>query len=104
MGDDPYWRFPAVFVLSCDITRGGGNATARRLLRKAETQLGQWEHTAARISPRVIGPRPRKLTVAVTAHCNLRCVGCQYGRDFIPGHQLSYPVVYRLLTDAKEAG
>lgn len=82
----------------------GGSATARRLLRRAETQLGLWEHTAARISPRVIGPRPRKLTVAVTAHCNLRCVGCRYGRDFMPGEQLPYPVVHRLLSDAKEAG
>ena len=82
----------------------GGNATARRLLRRAETRFGQWEHTAARISPRVIAPRPRKLTVAVTAHCNLRCLGCRYGRDFMPGHQLPYLVVQRLLADAKTAG
>ncbi|MGE3279603.1 MAG: radical SAM/SPASM domain-containing protein [Alphaproteobacteria bacterium] len=82
----------------------GGSTTAKRLLRGAEAQLGLWQHTAARIAPRLIGARPRKLTVAVTAHCNLRCVGCRYGRDFMPGEQLPYPVVHRLLTDAKAAG
>jgi cyclic pyranopterin phosphate synthase len=42
--------------------------------------------------------------VAVTAHCNLRCIGCRYGRDFMPGAQLSWEMARDLLSDAREAG
>jgi MoaA/NifB/PqqE/SkfB family radical SAM enzyme len=31
-------------------------------------------------------------------------MGCRYGRDFMPGHQLSYPIVRALLDDAKKLG
>jgi MoaA/NifB/PqqE/SkfB family radical SAM enzyme len=77
---------------------------AKRVLLSAESLLGLAQHTLAQGAPRTIRPRPRKLTVAVTAHCNLRCVGCRYGRDFMPGHQLSLPVVGTLLDDAKACG
>ena len=43
------------------------------------------------------------MTVAVTAYCNLRCVGRRYGRDFMPGHQLSLETVRTLLDDARPA-
>jgi MoaA/NifB/PqqE/SkfB family radical SAM enzyme len=73
-------------------------------LRQAEQGLGLLEHSLGQVLPAVIQPRPRRLTVAVTAHCNLRCTGCRYGRDFMPGQQLSLPEVRQLLTDAKEGG
>src|SRR5204862_5169926 len=42
--------------------------------------------------------------VTLTANCNLRCIGCRYGRDFMPGAQLSWPLVRGLLDDCKEVG
>jgi MoaA/NifB/PqqE/SkfB family radical SAM enzyme len=54
--------------------------------------------------PELLKARPRKLTIAITAHCNLRCTGCRYGRDFMPGAQLPMNVVGEILDDAAEAG
>lgn len=61
-------------------------------------------HAAARALPVLIRPEPRRLEIAITAHCNLRCVGCRYGRDFMPGNQLSWPMTRDLLDDAAAAG
>jgi molybdenum cofactor biosynthesis enzyme MoaA len=77
---------------------------AKRLMRFANARLGLAQHTLAQVAPQVIRPRARKLTVAVTANCNLRCIGCRYGRDFMPGQQLSLAMVETLLEDAREAG
>lgn len=73
-------------------------------LRTAENNLGLVKHTAATILPLLIQPSPERITIAVTAACNLRCSGCRYGRDFMPGHQLSLSMVRDLLDDAKAAG
>ena len=80
------------------------HAGAKHLLQSANIQLGLAQHTVAQLAPQVIRPRARKMTVAVTAYCNLRCVGCRYGRDFMPGHQLSLETVKTLLDDARPAG
>jgi MoaA/NifB/PqqE/SkfB family radical SAM enzyme len=77
---------------------------AKRLMQLSRTRLGLAQHTVAQLAPQIIRPCARKLTVAVTANCNLRCVGCRYGRDFMPGQQLSLAMVESLLEDAKEAG
>lgn len=77
---------------------------AWRLAKEAQTVPGLIRHTAARVVPQVIAPQPRKITVAVTAYCNLRCVGCRYGRDFMPNSELSLAVVRDLLDDSKQAG
>ncbi|MEZ6017715.1 MAG: radical SAM protein [Planctomycetota bacterium] len=61
-------------------------------------------HSLAKRMPSLIQPRTRKLTVAITAYCNLRCVGCKYGRDFMPGKQLSLGMVKDLLEDGRAAG
>lgn len=70
----------------------------------AETSLEMWKHTLAKRFPSLIRPRTRKMTVAITAQCNLRCVGCRYGRDFMPGHVLSLEMVKRLMDDGRTAG
>ncbi len=77
---------------------------AKRAFHAAERHLGLAQYTVAQVAPCVIRPRPRKLTVAVTAYCNLRCIGCRYGRDFMPGQQLSLAIVKALLDDASAAG
>jgi molybdenum cofactor biosynthesis enzyme MoaA len=59
--------------------------------------VGQW-------LPSTIRPEPRHLTIAITAHCNLRCIGCGYGRDFMPGQQLPFATVREILDDAANAG
>jgi cyclic pyranopterin phosphate synthase len=61
-------------------------------------------HSIANILPAAIWPSPRKIEIAVTAYCNLRCVGCRYGRDFMQGSQLPLPLVLDLLDDAKQVG
>lgn len=69
-----------------------------------DTDLGKLKHTIAAALPLIIKPQPRNLTIAITAHCNLRCIGCRYGRDFMQGAELPWPVIRDLLGDAKEAG
>ncbi|MGH7414777.1 MAG: radical SAM protein [Candidatus Rokuibacteriota bacterium] len=76
----------------------------KRALRIAENNVGLMKHAAASVLPALIQPRPERLTIAVTASCNLRCTGCRYGRDFMPGHQLSLSMLRDLLDDAKAAG
>jgi MoaA/NifB/PqqE/SkfB family radical SAM enzyme len=80
------------------------HARFKSKLRTAENNLGLLKHTAATVLPTLIQPRPERITIAVTASCNLRCTGCRYGRDFMPGHQLSLSMVRDLLDDAKAAG
>lgn len=80
------------------------HAGIKRLLRSAENEVALAHHNLAQIAPRLIRARPRKLTVAITAYCNLRCIGCRYGRDFMPGQQLTLDMVKFLLDDAKAAG
>ena len=81
-----------------------GHEDVKQVLRRAEQAAGMVEHSLAQVVPAVIQPRPRRMTVAITAHCNLRCIGCRYGRDFMPGEQLSLAEVCALLDDAKAAG
>ena len=59
--------------------------------------------TLAEHWPQIIRARTEKITIAITAHCNLRCQGCKYGRDFMPGAQLPYEIVEQLLEDAAAA-
>jgi MoaA/NifB/PqqE/SkfB family radical SAM enzyme len=80
------------------------NPAVKRSLKEAEYGLGALEHGLGHVLPAVIQPRPRRITIAVTAYCNLRCIGCRYGRDFMPGQQLTLDEVKGLLDDAKEAG
>lgn len=65
--------------------------------------LDRLRHSAAAVFPQLIRPDPRQLFISLTAQCNNRCKGCHYGSDFMPGHQLSLPVVTDLLDDAKAA-
>ena len=60
--------------------------------------------SAAQYIPGVVRPEPRQLEVAITANCNLRCVGCHYGREFMAGSQLPFPVVRDLLDDMRALG
>lgn len=80
------------------------NATALRWLHAGETALELLRNSASSILPIPVGPSPRNLTVAITAKCNLRCVGCRYGRDYMPGHELTTGTVKELLRDAASAG
>jgi cyclic pyranopterin phosphate synthase len=91
-------------------TRDAARALSREhpalkpFLMRAETKVGLAQHSLGHVVPSVIQPRPRRLTVAITAHCNLRCTGCKYGRDFMTGSQLSLQDVQQLLEDAKAGG
>jgi cyclic pyranopterin phosphate synthase len=69
-----------------------------------DTLLARGRHSLAAHLPGLIQPQPALLTVAITARCNLRCIGCRYGRDFMPNQQLPLGTVENLLVDAREAG
>jgi cyclic pyranopterin phosphate synthase len=72
--------------------------------RDVDLLIDRSRHAAARMLPVLIRPEPRRLQIAITAHCNLACIGCRYGRDFMVGSQLELPMVLQLLDDAREAG
>lgn len=76
----------------------------KSMLHGIDVRLDQLQHAAARYLPAVIRLAPRQITVAITASCNLRCVGCRYGRDFMVGKHLPLKLMLDLLDDAKEAG
>jgi len=75
-----------------------------KVAKEVHSLPGLARHSAAHYVPQLIGPQPRKLHLAVTAYCNLRCIGCRYGRDFMPNSQLELPMVRDLLDDAKAVG
>jgi MoaA/NifB/PqqE/SkfB family radical SAM enzyme len=81
-----------------------GQPRIKSALARFDTTLSRWHHSLAGTIPALIHPQPRQLTVAVTAACNLRCMGCRYGRDFMVGERLSLPMMRDLLDDAREAG
>jgi cyclic pyranopterin phosphate synthase len=74
------------------------------MLVDSDMTIERARHSAAAFLPQLIRPDPRHLEVAITANCNLRCLGCRYGREFMTGSQLPWPVVRDLLDDAKAAG
>ena len=73
-------------------------------MKAANRTVSQIHHGLAKKIPALIRPMPRQLTIAVTAFCNLRCVGCNYGRDFMSGKQLSWNALETALTDARWCG
>src|SRR5688572_4508587 len=75
-----------------------------KLAKEVDQLPGLIRHTAAQYAPDLIKPLPRQLTIAITSRCNLRCVGCHYGRDFMPNSELSLPIVRDMLDDASELG
>ncbi|HVS17723.1 MAG TPA: radical SAM protein [Planctomycetota bacterium] len=76
----------------------------RSALRRADETMGRLRHSAAQHVPALIRAQPRQLTIAITAQCNLRCVGCRYGRDFMPGARLPLDSVLLAMEDARAGG
>jgi molybdenum cofactor biosynthesis enzyme MoaA len=74
------------------------------LLHGADERLVTLRHMAGVRLPALVRPRPYKVMIALTAHCNARCIGCRYGRDFMPGAVLETELVHGLLEDAAAAG
>jgi molybdenum cofactor biosynthesis enzyme MoaA len=61
-------------------------------------------HSAGALFPQVIQPDPSEIYLSLTSFCNLRCVGCRYGRDFMAGTQLSLEMVKGILEDCAQYG
>lgn len=76
----------------------------RNALLGADMRIALLKHTAAGFLPGIIKPDVRNLTIAVTSRCNLRCLGCRYGRDFMVGHELPWSIMKAVLDDAKALG
>jgi molybdenum cofactor biosynthesis enzyme MoaA len=73
------------------------NSAARAVKKELEFLF----HTTALLFPSIIEPDPTEIYLTLTANCNLRCLGCRYGRDFMPGSQLSWEIVKGVLDDCK---
>src|SRR3981081_591726 len=77
-------------------------------LKKATALLDVYvdvaRHATATVLPQVIQPDPTEIYITLTANCNLRCIGCRYGRDFMPGSPFSWPIVRALLDDCHKSG
>ena len=76
----------------------------KRLAQTAYLRADAVRHKTGIHVPRVITPVARDIFISVTANCNLRCLGCRYGRDFMPGQQLPLQTVRDLLDDAAPLG
>ncbi len=76
----------------------------RMWLINVDKQADLLRHSVAQVVPQIIRADPQSIFVTLTAACNLRCVGCNYGREFMRGHALPWPVVKGLLDDAKKLG
>jgi MoaA/NifB/PqqE/SkfB family radical SAM enzyme len=70
----------------------------------ADRWFAQQRYSLAEVFPRCISPQPYLMMLAITGFCNLRCLGCRYGRDFMVGQQLEWGLVRCALEDAKAAG
>jgi cyclic pyranopterin phosphate synthase len=77
---------------------------SRSFVRSVDERIELARHSLAGLAPAFIRPRRRRLTIAVTARCNVRCLGCRYGRDFMPGAELPYAKVREVLEDAAATG
>lgn len=80
------------------------NPSVRKRLTQIENSYELVRNAASALFPSLTVPSPRMLTVAITAKCNLRCVGCRYGRDYMTGQELPTEKVMELLRDAAAAG
>lgn len=77
---------------------------ARAFLGPASRVFWLLRHNLGSIVPCSVFPRPDHIALSITAKCNLRCMGCRYGRDFMPGHQLNYEEVRRILVQGEHLG
>lgn len=78
------------------------NPDLKARLRSVESSLDLMRTGAWQAFPSLIRPDPRHIYLTLTANCNLRCKGCRYGRDFMPGQQLPLPLIRDLLDDVRE--
>jgi cyclic pyranopterin phosphate synthase len=70
----------------------------------ADTYTDVVRNRRAEGNPALVKADPRRLFVTLTANCNLRCQGCNYGRDFMPNQTLPLNVVTDLIDDAAATG
>ncbi len=70
----------------------------RQVAVDLDTSANLVKHGVATVMPFIIRPTPRQLSVAITTSCNYGCMGCRYGRDFMPGHHLKLAMAARCST------
>ena len=76
----------------------------RSVLKSMDQGVQSTIHSLGEHLPLLIRPQAKEIFLSLTAHCNLRCVGCKYGRDFMPGSVLPWELCERLLEDAAALG
>src|SRR5438874_4988321 len=76
----------------------------KKAIKSLDVYVDLLRHSTAAVLPQIIQPDPREIYITLTANCNLRCIGCRYGRDFMPGAQIPFAIVRDLLDDCKSFG
>jgi len=91
-------------IRSCVRQWLGHYANLKKVLIYGSRLAGLLRFTAAGTLPALIRPTNGCMQLALTGYCNLRCMGCRYGRDFMPGFQLPLNKILELLDDATKCG
>src|SRR5438552_17636658 len=76
----------------------------KKAVKSLDVYVDLLRHSTAAVLPQVIQPDPREIYITLTANCNLRCIGRHYGRDFMAGAEVPWPVLGDLLDDCEEVG
>ncbi len=70
-------------------------------VRNAESYRLSLVHGIADVYPNIIKADVRYVFLAITSQCNLRCDGCDYGREFMPKESLDLESIKTILDDLK---
>ncbi len=95
----------ATFYFRHISSRKNRSALARglsRLLRSGHKRYRQLTAPQASRNLDVIQPSVREVNVSLTSKCIYGCIGCSYGRSFLPGQQLDPAIAHRLIDDLRE--
>src|SRR5207237_7995630 len=76
----------------------------KKAIKSLDVYVDLLRHSTAAVLPQIIQPDPREIYVTLTANCNLSCIGCRYGRDLMPGAELSWQLVWGFLRGCSEVG
>ena len=80
------------------------DAGIRNVLKSIDNGVQNTMHSLGEHLPILIRPQAEEIFISLTAHCNLRCIGCKYGRDFMPRSVLPWELCEPLLEDAADLG
>ena len=80
------------------------NNVIKGLKHRVFSSLFTIYHNVCIVSNKIIRPLPYNVTVSITSYCNFRCIGCNYGKTFMVGHELELETIQKLIDVASMRG